>query len=105
MYVWSFFLVLRECSHKLAEALELSFSQKHQAANNWDADQQWVYDHDGDGGTGYVNGMDTIWLSPGGTPTLCMDVAGGKIDENYTPIQAWECYGGANQEWTFEYFP
>ena len=37
--------------------------------------------------------------------TLCMDVAGGKIDENYTPIQAWECYGGANQEWTFEYFP
>ena len=108
IYVWSFFLVLRECSHKLAEALELSFSQKHQAANNWDADQQWVYDHyynEGSKNMGYVNGMDTIWLSPGGTPTLCMDVAGGDIDDNGTPIQAWECYGGANQEWTFEYFP
>ena len=74
---------------------------------NEDPDQQWVYDHKEKGWTsmGYVNGMDTIWLSPGGTPTLCMDVAGGDIDDNGTPIQAWECYGGAPQQWTVECMP
>ena len=70
---------------------------------NEGADQQWAYDHKG--AQGFVNGMDTFWLEPGGTPTLCMDVAGGDIDKNGTPIQAWECYGGAPQQWTAESFP
>ena len=53
--------------------------------------------------------MDTIYLAssdPSG-PTLCMDVAGGAINDNGTPVQAWECNGddGAdlpNQQWTVD---
>ena len=72
---------------------------------NGNADQEWKYDHNGY--QGEVNDMDTIYLAssdPSG-PTLCMDVAGGAINDNGTPVQAWECNGddGAdlpNQQWT-----
>merc|ERR1719443_2679187 len=60
---------------------------------NGNADEQWVYDHDGY--SGEANEMDTIYLAssdPSG-PTLCMDVAGGAINDNGTPVQAWECNG------------
>ncbi len=75
---------------------------------NGNADQEWKYDHNGY--QGEVNDMDTIYLAssdPSG-PTLCMDVAGGAINDNGTPVQAWVCNGddGAdlpNQQWTVDH--
>ena len=70
--------------------------------------QPYINDHDG--WSGEANDMDTIYLAssdPSG-PTLCMDVAGGAINDNGTPVQAWECNGddGAdlpNQQWTVDH--
>ena len=70
---------------------------------NGNADQQWVCDHEGEAGE--ANDMDTFWLAtsdPSG-PTLCMDVAGGSIWDNGTPVQAWECYGGEPQQFTVDH--
>ena len=71
---------------------------------NGDADQQWVYDHDGYAGE--ANDMDTIWLatSDDNGNKLCMDVAGGGIWDNGNAVQAWDCYGGDNQEWTLQQY-
>ena len=63
-----------------------------------------MYDHDGYAGE--ANDMDTIWLatSDDNGNKLCMDVAGGGIWDNGNAVQAWDCYGGDNQEWTLQQY-
>ena len=72
-----------------------------QEINELYPDQQLFWDHDGYPGN--VGNMDTIYLGSSSNPTLCMDVAGGDIWDNGTPVQAWECYGGDPQQFTVDH--
>ena len=83
------------------EGQQLCLWQCDLTGNN--PDQLWEFDH-------YHVPDDLVDLNyivklrgsnPSG-PVLCMDVAGGDINTNGTPVQAWECKGeyAVNQQWS-----
>ena len=63
-------------------------------------DQQWLWDDM----NAHKKGQDVITLQ---NSNFCMDVAGGDVTTNGTPVQAWDCFtdDGAdseqNQQWVF----
>ena len=82
------------------EGQQLCLWQCDLTGNN--PDQLWEFDRDFPGETDDINTIVHLRKSNPSGPVLCMDVAGGDINTNGTPVQAWECKGeyAVNQQWS-----